>query len=422
MTGVSGSQYSMGYFGYAYYIENQDSLKVLAVDGGEGCVEPNPETVASGEYAPLSRPLFMYASIESLQRPEVAAFFEFVLSEDGQAIVPEVGYVALSEEQLAEQQSRLESAIAGEAMMDESGSEASPTTASGGLPEMDYSELSGDVVIDGSSTVFPVAQAASEELLALAPDVQFSVNASGTGGGFEKFCAGDTDISNASRPISDEEAALCEENGIEYTEFQVGVDGLSVVVHPDNDWVDCITTEQLTMIWGPDSSVTNWSDVDPSWPDEAIDLYGPGTDSGTFDYFTEEINGEAGASRPDYTASEDDNVLVQGVSGSDYSMGYFGYAYYIENQDSLKVLAVDGGEGCVEPNPETVASGEYAPLSRPLFMYASNASILEKPQVAGLFHFVLSEDGQVIVSEIGYIALSEEQLATEQGEFASLMQ
>ena len=299
--------------------------------------------------------------------------------------------------------------------------EASPAGGAG-LPDMDYSELSGEVIIDGSSTVFPVAQAASEELLALAPDVDFSVNASGTGGGFEKFCAGESDVSNASRPISDEEIALCEQNGVEYTEFQVGVDGLSVVVNPENDWVDCITTEQLNMIWGQDSTVTNWSDVDPSWPEEPIDLYGPGTDSGTFDYFTEEINGEAGASRPDYTASEDDNTLVTGVAGSEYSLGYFGYAYYVENQDSLKVLAVDGGDGCVEPNPETVASNQYAPLSRPLFMYASNASIEENPAVAGLFHYILSEDGQVVVSEIGYVALSEEQLATEQDQLASLMQ
>jgi phosphate transport system substrate-binding protein len=287
--------------------------------------------------------------------------------------------------------------------------------------EMDLGDLSGSINIDGSSTVFPAAQAFSEDFIALAPDVQFSVNASGTGGGFEKFCAGDTDISNASRPISDEEIALCEENGVEYTEFQVGVDGLSIVVNPENDWVECITTEQLAMIWGPDSTVSNWSDVDSSWPDEAIDLYGPGTDSGTFDYFTEEINGEAGASRADYTASEDDNVLVQGVAGSQYAMGYFGYAYYVENQDSLKVLAVDGGEGCVEPNPETVASGEYAPLSRPLFMYASNASIAEKPEVDAFFSFILSEEGQAIVPEIGYVSLSDEQLAIEQEELQSVM-
>jgi phosphate transport system substrate-binding protein len=288
--------------------------------------------------------------------------------------------------------------------------------------EMDLGDLSGSINIDGSSTVFPAAQAFSEEFIALAPDVQFSVNASGTGGGFEKFCAGDTDISNASRPIEEDEIALCEENGVEFTEFQVATDGLSVVVNIENDWVECITTEQLNMIWGPDSTVTNWSDVDASWPDEPMDLYGPGTDSGTFDYFTDVINGEEGASRSDYTASEDDNTLVTGIAGNQYAMGYFGYAYYVENQDTLKVLAVDSGNGCVEPNPETVASGEYEPLSRPLFMYASNASIAEKPEVDAFFRFVFSEDGQAIVPEIGYVSLSDEQLATEQAELEAALQ
>jgi phosphate transport system substrate-binding protein len=288
--------------------------------------------------------------------------------------------------------------------------------------DVDLGDLSGEINVDGSSTVFPAAQAFSEEFLALAPDVRFSVNASGTGGGFSKFCAGETDVSNASRPISEEEIALCEENGVEYTEFQVGVDGLSVVVNIENDWVDSITVEQLNMIWGPDSTVVNWSDVDPSWPDEPIDLYGPGTDSGTFDYFTDEINGEEGASRSDFTASEDDNVLVTGIAGNPYALGYFGYAYYIENQDTLKVLAVDSGNGPVEPNPETVASGEYEPLSRPLFMYVSNASLTEKPEVAAFFDFILSEDGQAIVPEIGYVSLSDEQLATEQAELEDALQ
>ncbi|HYI15436.1 MAG TPA: PstS family phosphate ABC transporter substrate-binding protein [Thermomicrobiales bacterium] len=294
--------------------------------------------------------------------------------------------------------------------------------AQGGSGEpVDLGDLSGEINVDGSSTVFPAAQAFSEDFIAMAPDVRFSVNASGTGGGFEKFCADETDISNASRPISEEEIALCEQNGVDYTEFQVGVDGLSVVVNIENDWVECVTVEQLNMIWGQDSTVTNWSDVDSTWPDEPIDLYGPGTDSGTFDYFTGEINGEEGNSRADYTASEDDNVLVQGIAGNQHAMGYFGYAYYVENQDTLKVLAVDGGEGCVEPNPETVSSGEYAPLSRPLFMYASNASLAEKPEVAAFFGFILSEDGQAIVPEIGYVSLSDEQLATEQAELESAL-
>ncbi len=201
-----------------------------------------------------------------------------------------------------------------------------------------------------------------------------------------------------------------------------GVDGLSVVVNVENDWVDCITTEQLAMIWAPDSTVANWSDVDPSWPEEPIDLYGPGTDSGTFDYFTEEINGEAGASRADYTASEDDNVLVTGIAGNQHALGYFGYAYYVENQDTLKVLAVDSGEGCVEPTPETVASNEYAPLSRPLFMYVSHASLVEKPEVAAFIEFVLSDEGQAIVPEVGYVALNDEQVGIERDELAAVME
>ncbi|HEX5164548.1 MAG TPA: PstS family phosphate ABC transporter substrate-binding protein [Thermomicrobiales bacterium] len=293
---------------------------------------------------------------------------------------------------------------------------------SGEAEPVDYSGLSGEINIDGSSTVFPVAQAVSEEFLALAPDVDFAVNASGTGGGFEKFCAGETDISDASRPIENDEIALCEQNGVDYTEFQVGVDGLSVVVNIENDWIECITTDQLALIWGPDSTVKNWSDVDASWPNEPIDLYGPGTDSGTFDYFTGEINGEEGASRADYTASEDDNVLVTGIAGNTYAMGYFGYAYYAENQDTLKVLGVDSGSGCVTPNPETVASNEYAPLSRPLFMYIAHDSIVEKPEVAAFVEFILSDQGQAIVPEVGYVALNNEQRSAERADLADVVQ
>jgi phosphate transport system substrate-binding protein len=304
-----------------------------------------------------------------------------------------------------------------------SGAATDATEPSGDATDpVDYGDLSGEINIDGSSTVFPVAQAVSEELLSMAPDVDFSVNASGTGGGFKKFCNGETDISDASRPIEDDEVALCKENGVDYTEFQVGVDGLSVVVNIENDWIDCITTEQLAMIWGPDSTVKNWSDVDSSWPNEQIDLYGPGTDSGTFDYFTGEINGEEGASRADYTASEDDNVLVTGIAGNKYALGYFGYAYYAENQDTLKVLGVDSGAGCVTPNPDTVASNEYAPLSRPLFMYIAHDSIVEKPEVAAFIEFVLSDEGQAIIPEVGYVALNDEQRATERAELAAVVQ
>jgi phosphate transport system substrate-binding protein len=308
---------------------------------------------------------------------------------------------------------------------DDGASAATNTTGAaasttGGGEDVDLSSLSGSIEIDGSSTVYPITQAVAEEFSAEASDVEISVGVSGTGGGFEKFCAGDTQISDASRPIKDEEAAACADAGIEYTELTVAIDGLSVVVNPENDWVDCITTEQLKMIWQPESTVTRWSDVDPSWPDETINLYGPGTDSGTFDYFTDEINGEEGASRSDYTASEDDNVLVQGVTGDQYAMGYFGYAYYVENQDALKVLAVDGGTGCVTPNPETVASFEYAPLSRPIFIYVNNAALAEE-QVAGFVEFYFSDAGMAVVPEVGYIQLASDVLEEQRSALAAVM-
>ena len=209
---------------------------------------------------------------------------------------------------------------------------------------------SGSVAVDGSSTVYPLSNAAAELLNEENPDIKVTVGEAGTGGGFEVFCAGQTDISDASRPIEDDEAAACTDGGVEYTELQVATDALTVVVNPDLD-IDCLTTEQLKMIWEPgaEGKVTNWSQVDPSFPDEAISLFGPGTDSGTFDYFTDAINGEEGASRTDYEASEDDNVIVQGVSGTPGAMGYFGYTYYEENSDSLKAVAVDSGSGCVAP-------------------------------------------------------------------------
>ncbi|MDQ3548702.1 MAG: PstS family phosphate ABC transporter substrate-binding protein, partial [Chloroflexota bacterium] len=241
--------------------------------------------------------------------------------------------------------------------------------------ESDTGGYTGEIQIDGSSTVFPISQAIAEEFFLENRGTRITVGASGTGGGFEKFCRGDIDISDASRPIKQDEADLCAENGIEFTELTVAADGLSVIIHPDNDWATCLTVEQLHQLWMPGSSVELWSDLDPSWPDNEINLYGPGTDSGTFDYFTETINGESGASRADYSASEDDNVLIQGVEGDQYALAYLGYAYYVENADRLQVLAIDGGDGCVLPTPETVRDGSYVPLSRPVFIYVNNAGL-----------------------------------------------
>jgi len=269
---------------------------------------------------------------------------------------------------------------------------------------------SGEVVVDGSSTVQPLTAAAGELFAEENSAVNVSVATSGTGGGFEKFCQGQTDISNASRPIKEEEIAICEENGIEYTELQVALDALTVVVSADNDFVTCITTEELATMWGPDAegTITTWDQVNPEWPAEPIELYGAGTDSGTFDYFTDEINGEEGASRSDYNATEDDNTTVQGVSGSPNAIGYFGFSYFEENADSLKALEVDGGEGCVAPSPETASDGSYTPLSRPLFIYVSNSAFAEKPQVAEFVQFYAESDAE-IAEAAQFIPLNEEQ-------------
>ena len=249
-------------------------------------------------------------------------------------------------------------------------------------------ELSGNIKIDGSSTVAPFAQAAQEAFQAENPGVKITVGTSGTGGGFEKFCAGETDISDASRPIKpDEEAPVCKKEGVDYKEVQVANDGIAVVTNPELK-VDCLTTDQLKKLWNQGSKVKSLSEIDPKLPDTELSLFGPGTDSGTFDFFTDEINGEEGVSREDYSPSEDDNVLVQGVAGESGGLGYFGHSYYEQNQDKLNLLKVDGGDGCVEPTTETIQSGEYKPLSRPLFMYPSTKA-LKRPEVKAFLDYVI---------------------------------
>ena len=248
---------------------------------------------------------------------------------------------------------------------------------------------SGSVAVDGSSTVFPMSNAAAELLNQENPDIRVSVGESGTGGGFEKFCAGETHISDASRPIEEDEVKACEENGVEYTELQVAIDALTVVVNPDLA-VDCLTTDQLIELWEPGSGVDNWSDLDPSFPDQEIALFGPGTDSGTYDYMANDVIGsEEEATRDDYEASENDNVLVQGVAGTEGATGYFGYSYYEQNSDSLKALAIDDGSGCVEPSAETARSGEYTPLSRPLFIYVKNSAYTDDAAVQEYVDFYI---------------------------------
>jgi phosphate transport system substrate-binding protein len=268
-------------------------------------------------------------------------------------------------------------------------------------------ELAGTIQIDGSSTVAPLSEAAAELFQEENPGVRVVVGTSGTGGGFKKFCTGETDISDASRPIKDEEKALCEENGIAYEQVTVANDGLAVVVNPENDWAECLTVEQLNKIWAPGSKVDSWDDVDPSFPNEPLRLFGPGTDSGTFDYFTDEINGEEGASRTDYQPSEDDNVIVQGVQGSKGAMGYFGLSYVEENEGAVKALEIDGGDGCVVPSTETVLDGSYTPLGRPLFIYPSDKA-LARPEVQAFLDFYI-ENSEEIAEQALYVPLSEEQ-------------
>jgi phosphate transport system substrate-binding protein len=264
-------------------------------------------------------------------------------------------------------------------------------------------QLSGTVKVDGSSTVFPISEAVSEEFQKLNPRVRVTVGISGTGGGFKKFCSGETDMNDASRAISNSEKDICASNGIEWIDLKVAFDGLSVVVNPQNTWVENMTVAELKKVWEPESSVKTWKDVRSEWPDEEIYLVGPDTDSGTFDYFTEAIVGEEKESRSDYTASADDNVLVQAVAGEKYSFGYFGYAYYKENQDKVKLVAIDDGEGAVLPSEQTINDGSYKPLSRPLFVYVNKES-LARPEIKDFVRYYLTE-GKELVPQAGYVKM-----------------
>jgi phosphate transport system substrate-binding protein len=281
-------------------------------------------------------------------------------------------------------------------------------------------DLSGSIRIDGSSTVAPLTAAIAEQFEAENSGVKVTVGTSGTGGGFEKFCAGETAISDASRAIEPEEVEACEKQGIEFEEVRVATDALTVVVNPDNP-VNCLTVDQLSAAWGPDSDLSNWGQI-PGLEeefDEELALFGPGTDSGTFDYFTEEVNGEEGASRQDYNnVGENDNATVTGVEGAPGGMGYFGYSFYQENEDALKALEVDGGKGCVAPSAETAQDGSYVPLSRPLFIYSS-AEALEKPEVKAFVDYYLDNVNEV-AEAVGFIPLTEEQLEASKGATAKL--
>jgi phosphate transport system substrate-binding protein len=281
-------------------------------------------------------------------------------------------------------------------------------------------DLSGSIRIDGSSTVAPLSEPAAELFMQENSGVTITVGTSGTGGGFEKFCAGETQISDASRQIEEDEVKTCEAKGIEFEELTVANDALTVVVNPENP-VTCMTVEQLKQVWEPKSTVNDWGDIQglQDAPDAELDLYGPGTDSGTFDYFTEAINGEEGAQRTDYNnVGEDDNSTVTGVSGSEGGMGYFGYSFYLENQDQLKALEVDNGEGCVAPSPETTQDGSYAPLGRQLFIYPS-AEALQRPEVKAFVEFYI-DNASDIAEQAGFIGLTEEQTQESKDKVAAL--
>ena len=295
------------------------------------------------------------------------------------------------------------------------GSDDDTSSASGG-----GEDLSGSIRIDGSSTVAPLTEAIAEEFMGENPDVRVTVGTSGTGGGFEKFCAGETDISDASRAIEPEEIEACKKDGIGYEEVHVATDALTVMINNENP-VACLTVEQLADVWGPDSKISNWSEI-PGLNedfDEELALFGPGTDSGTFDYFTESINGEEGVSRRDYNnVGEDDNATVKGVEGSPGGMGYAGFSFYTENEDKLKALEVDNGKGCVLPSVETAQDGSYAPLSRPLFMYPSEQA-LKKPEVKAFITYYL-ETVNSAAESLGFVPLTEEQLGEAEAAAAKI--
>jgi len=275
------------------------------------------------------------------------------------------------------------------------------------------------IKVDGSSTVYPITEAVAEEFGASDRAIRLTVGISGTGGGFKKFCAGETDISDASRPIRETEVQLCAKNGIDYIELPIAYDALSVVINPKNTWATQITVAELKKIWEPEAQnkITRWNQVRADWPDKPLVLFGPGTDSGTYDYFTEAIMGKEDASRADFTSSEDDNILVQGIAGDEGALGYFGMADLIENQDKLKAAKIDSGNGAVAPTPESVKNGTYKPLSRPLFNYVNKRSA-ERAEVRKFVNFYLAQS-PVMLSQIGYVALPSQAYALATQRFTS---
>jgi len=291
-----------------------------------------------------------------------------------------------------------------------------------GDSQKEATALTGTIKVDGSSTVFPITEAVAEEFRAVQPQVKVTIGVSGTGGGFKKFSRGETNLSNASRPIKDKEKAACAENNIKYLELEVAYDGLAVLVNPQNDWVDSFTIEELKKIWEPaaQGTIMKWNQIRPEWPNEEIHLFGPGVASGTYDYFTEAIVGKSGSSRGDFTASEDDHVLVQGIAGDKYSLGFFGLAYYAENKDKLTLIGVHNGEEIVKPTLETVSNGTYRPLSRPLFIYVNSTSVAS-PEVVEFVNYYLENSGE-LSKDVGYIPLPDENYKKQMESFKTFVE
>lgn len=291
----------------------------------------------------------------------------------------------------------------------------------GNIKQSQSDKLQGTIKIDGSSTVFPITEAVAEEFRAIQPEIKVTAGISGTGGGFKKFGRGETDISDASRPIKQKEIELCNGSGIKYVELKVAFDGLAVLINPENDWVDYFTVEELKKLWEPAAQgvIMEWNQIRPEWPEEEIHLFGPGVASGTYDYFTEAIVGESGSSRGDFTASEDDNVLVQGIAGDKYGLGFFGLAYYEENKDILTLVSVDGGEGPVAPSLETVSNGTYQPLSRPLFIYI-NSTAAKRPEVVAFVDFYVKNAAE-LSKEVGYVPMPEQDYTVQLEKFNSFI-
>ena len=417
--GVSGGKNGVGYLGYSYYIENAEKLNAVAIDGGAGCVTPTDEVINNGAYAPLSRPLFIYVRADAAGNPHIAEFVRYFLSKEGQGLAAEVGYIPYPQPVYDLALAKFENGTSGTVFGGENPRHGSVEDILAGrgstakdegdttmeMPTVDYPSLKGDIEVDGSSTVFPITEAVAEEFGYLTEgNVRVTVGVSGTGGGFKKFCNGETQISDASRPIKASEVQLCADAGLDYIEIPVAIDGLTVIVNKDNTWAQCMTVDELHTMWAPESEdvITKWNQVRPDWPDDDMEMYAPGVDSGTFDYFTETVNGDGGASRGDFTASEDDNLIIQGVSGGKNGVGYLGYSYYIENAEKLNAVAIDGGAGCVTPTDEVINNGAYAPLSRPLFIYV-RADAAGNPHIAEFVRYFLSKEGQGLAAEVGYI-------------------